>query len=74
MGIYNRPIAAWPGDVELLPHLLGVLKEGALDVEVAFGTSIAVATTTNRKQLSATTENEIRDMLQEMLHGRGTLK
>lgn len=74
MGLYYRPIAAWPGDVELLPHLLGVLKEGALDVEVAFGTPIEVTAATNRKQLSTEAESEIRHMLHNMLHGRDTLK
>lgn len=70
MGFYHRPIAAWPGDVELLPHLLGVLKEGALDAEVAFGTPIAVTSTSNRKVLSAATEGEIRTMMETMLRGR----
>ena len=71
MGVYNRPIAAWPGDVELLPHLLGVLKEGALDAEVAFGTPIEVTPGSNRKKLSAAAESDIRDMLEALLRGRG---
>ena len=70
MGHYNRPLAAWPGDVDLLPHLLGVLKEGALDVEISFGTPIDVTPATNRKILSAQAEGEIYDMLHRMLRRR----
>jgi len=70
MGHYNRPLAAWPGDVELMPHLLGVLKEGALDVEISFGTPVDVTTTTNRKILSAEAEGQIYHMLHKMLRRR----
>jgi 1-acyl-sn-glycerol-3-phosphate acyltransferase len=70
MGHYHRPIAAWPGDVELLPHLLGVIREGAIDVEVSFGEPIAVTPGTNRKQLSAQAESEMRQMLEDRLRGR----
>src|SRR5690606_1510882 len=34
MGRYHRPVAGWPGDVALGPHLLRVIRDGALDVEV----------------------------------------
>lgn len=70
MGHYHRPIAAWPGDVELLPHLIGVLETGALDVEVAFGQAIDVTPETNRKQLSQQAEEQIRDFLERLLRGR----
>lgn len=33
MGRYHRPIASWPGDVQLIPHLEGILREGAIDVQ-----------------------------------------
>jgi 1-acyl-sn-glycerol-3-phosphate acyltransferase len=69
MGHYHRPVAAWPGDVELMPHLIGVLETGALDAEVNFGPAITVTPSTNRKQLAQTAEDEIRRLLQEILHG-----
>lgn len=70
MGHYHRPVAAWPGDVELLPHLMGVLETGALDAEVSFGPSISVTSTTNRKQLAQSADEEIRRMLEDLLHRR----
>lgn len=68
MGHYHRPVAAWPGDVELLPHLMGVLETGALDAEVRFGPAIEVTPVTNRKQLAQSADDEIRRMLEELLH------
>lgn len=70
MGRYHRPIAAWPGDITLLPHLLGVLRAGAIDVDVSFGESIACTAQTNRKHLSAAVARQIRGMLSERLRGR----
>jgi lyso-ornithine lipid O-acyltransferase len=69
MGHYHRPIAAWPGDVEMLPHLLAVIREGAIDAEVSFGEAIDVTPATNRKLVSAETERQIRNMLQDRLRG-----
>ncbi|MFB9949935.1 lysophospholipid acyltransferase family protein [Rhizobium puerariae] len=70
MGRYHRPIAAWPGDIELGPHLLGVLKEGAIDVDVAFGETIDFRTGDNRKHLSQAVTSRIRRMLIRHLRDR----
>ena len=70
MGRYFRPIASWPGDVELLPHLKGILREGAIDVEVRFGEPMVVAAATDRKQLARVMECRTRALLQSALLGR----
>ncbi|MDK1384146.1 1-acyl-sn-glycerol-3-phosphate acyltransferase [Sinorhizobium sp. 8-89] len=70
MGRYNRPIAAWPGDTGLLPHLFGVLREGALDVDVDFGEAVDYDRHANRKDVSRTIEQRIRSMLSDRLRGR----
>jgi 1-acyl-sn-glycerol-3-phosphate acyltransferase len=70
MGRYHRPIAAWPGSVTLVPHLLRVLKEGALDVEVIFGEPVAFDATTDRKAIARRIEAEIRETLAAALRGR----
>ena len=36
MGRENRPLYAWYGDMELVPHLWEALKAGPLDVVVQF--------------------------------------
>lgn len=70
MGRYHRPIASWPGDVELMPHLKGILREGAVDVEVRFGEPVVVTATTDRKILARTMEARVRALLQSALLGR----
>ncbi len=70
MGRYHRPIAGWPGDVTLLPHLMGVLKAGALDVDVSFGETYDYRDGSNRKHLAAFVESRMRRMLLARLRGR----
>lgn len=70
MGRYHRPIAAWPGDITLLPHLKGILSAGALEVDVDFAEAIVFGPQSNRKILAADVTTTIRTMLSERLRGR----
>ena len=70
MGRYHRPIAAWPGDVALGPSLAGVLKEGAIDVDVCFGEAIRFTAESRRKDVARDCERSVRDMLNAQLRGR----
>jgi 1-acyl-sn-glycerol-3-phosphate acyltransferase len=69
MGRYHRPVAAWPGDVALGPHLLGVLREGALEVDVVFGEVIAFDATADRKATARRAESQVRAALAAALRG-----
>lgn len=70
MGRFHRPIAAWPGDITLLPHLKGILEAGALEVDVDFAEAVAFGPDGNRKGLAARVTQAIRAMLSERLRGR----
>lgn len=70
MGRYHRPLAGWPGDVELVPHLIDVVKCAALDAEVSFGEAVEYRSDSNRKDVSATIARRIRTMLNSRLRGR----
>lgn len=70
MGRYHRPLASWPGDIPLPSHLLGVLKEGAIDVDVTFGEVIDFTISSNRKTVSRDVEAAVRSMLNHKLRGR----
>ena len=70
MGRFHRPLAAWPGDIELLPHLMGVVREGAVDVDVDFGERVEYSRASNRKHVSREVESRIRAMLGARLRGR----
>jgi len=70
MGRYHRPLAAWPGDTELLPHLIDIVRCGAIDAEVSFGEAVEYRADTNRKEVSATIASRIRNLLNSRLRGR----
>lgn len=70
MGHYHRPVVAWPGDVPLLPHLLGILKTGAFDVDARFGDTVEVMVGTSRKYVSNFVKEQLREMLEKSLRSR----
>lgn len=69
MGRYHRTVAAWPGTIGLVPSLLGLLKAGAIDVDVSFGEAIPFRRGDNRKELSADATMSLRAMLNFSLRG-----
>lgn len=69
MGRYHRPIASWPGDISLGPHLLAVLREGALEVDVIFGEQLAFTGSSDRKATARQMEAGIRTTLADALNG-----
>jgi len=60
MGRETRPLFAWYGDMELLPHLWEALKAGPLDVVVEFHPPLTVDTAGGRKKIAALAETIIR--------------
>lgn len=70
LGFHGRPLAAWPGDVALMPHLLRFVREGAIDVEISFGQPIAFTAASDRKAVARTCERAVRAMLEAALYGR----
>lgn len=67
LGRFCRPLAAWPGDLDLLPHLSAFLREGAIDAVVVFGEPIAFTATSDRKSVARLCEDRVRDLLAEAL-------
>lgn len=72
MGRQHRPIAAWYGDDDLVPHLKGVLKAGPIDVDLVLGEPIHVGRAGGRKTATRLAEAQVRDMLGAALTGRRT--
>ena len=73
MGRQHRALAAWHGDISLVPHLLRVFRTGAIDVVVTFGTPVAVEASADRKGLAASLEDAVRRMNAAALTGRGEI-
>lgn len=63
----HRPHVAWIGEQTLLPHLIGLLREGAVDVEVRFGEAFVSDGSTHRKHAARRAETEVRAMMNEAL-------
>ena len=59
MGRENRPLYAWYGDMELVPHLWESLKAGPLDVVVEFHSPLSLDMM-DRKQLAKAAETLVR--------------
>jgi lyso-ornithine lipid O-acyltransferase len=73
MGRQHRAIAAWYGDISLLPHLARVIRTGAIDVVVTFGAPIAVEASADRKALALSLEEAVRRMNSAALAGRSEI-
>jgi lyso-ornithine lipid O-acyltransferase len=63
MGRLHRPLAAWIGDMDLVPHLASVLREGAIDVEVRFGAPVEFDPASDRKAVTRQMEGSVRKMV-----------
>jgi 1-acyl-sn-glycerol-3-phosphate acyltransferase len=69
MGRENRPLFAWYGDMEMVPHLWEALLAGPLDVVVQFHAPLSLESL-DRKALAARAEEIVRNGQSEALAGR----
>ncbi|MEJ1967917.1 MAG: lysophospholipid acyltransferase family protein [Rhizomicrobium sp.] len=60
MGRENRPLFAWYGDMELVPHLWEAVLTGPIDVIVEFHPPLSVDEAGGRKALAAAAEATVR--------------
>ncbi|RTL48324.1 MAG: 1-acyl-sn-glycerol-3-phosphate acyltransferase [Bradyrhizobiaceae bacterium] len=65
-----RDKVAWYGETELVPHLLGVIAQGAVDVTVTWGEPVAYGMNADRKQIARDAENAVRRMTAAALRGQ----
>ena len=62
MGRLHRMHAAWIGDRLLAPHIVQLLKEGAVDVELHFGEPVEFRPGSRRKALAREVERRVTDL------------
>lgn len=67
MGRRHRSHASWIGHQDLVPHLLALLPQGGLTLEVHFGEPVEFRRGGNRKETARTVEARVRGMLVEAL-------
>jgi len=66
-GRQHRPLVAWYGGMDLLPHLAGVMRRSAIDVTVAWGPALPCDLATDRKALAASLEATVRRLRADAL-------
>jgi 1-acyl-sn-glycerol-3-phosphate acyltransferase len=69
MGRENRPLFAWYGDMELVPHLWEALLTGPIEVVVEFHQPMTVDEVGGRKALAVRAERVIRQGQNRALQG-----
>ena len=69
LGRAGRVALSWIGDQDLVPHVAGLLKLGAVDVEVRFGEPVIFSAKSNRKEAARLVEARVRDMMRAALRG-----
>lgn len=69
VGLSGMPISrafrervSWYGDIDLIPHLIGVLRSGAIDVVASWGEPIAYGVSADRKEIARNAETAVRRM------------
>jgi len=70
LGRVRRPIFSWHGNMELLPHMLGVARIGPFEATLTFHAPTTIREMAGRKELSRYCEGVIRASLIEAVTGR----
>ena len=70
MGRQHRPIVAWYGDRDLLPHLREFLRRGAVDVTLSWGEPVEFEGGAERKTVVRSLEAVVRALTAAALRGR----
>jgi 1-acyl-sn-glycerol-3-phosphate acyltransferase len=70
MGRRNRPLVAWYGDLDFMPHIKEFIARGVIDAVVSYGEPIVSDGTTDRKALARQLEGAVRGLNAASLLGR----
>ena len=70
LGRQHRPLAAWYGDLDFMPHIKALIDRTALDAVVSYGEPLMAEGSMSRKQLTQALERTTRRLMAETLRGR----
>ncbi len=70
MGRQHRPLIAWYGDIDFMPHIKTLMDKGVIDAVVTFGEPITVDGTADRKAMTRQVEDAVRKITSATLRGR----
>src|SRR5690348_10891498 len=70
MGRQHRPLVAWYGDLDFLPHIKEFIGQGAVDAVVSYGEAVPTDIEVDRKAMTKRLESSVRCLLGSALRGR----
>ena len=70
MGRRYRPLIAWYGDLDFMPHIKTLMSTGAVDAVVTFGAPLTADGSTDRKVMAKSLEDTVRGLTAAALLGR----
>jgi lyso-ornithine lipid O-acyltransferase len=70
LGRQHRPLVAWYGDIDFVPHFKNFLARSAVDVVVTFGQPVPFDNGLDRKTVARTIEQRVRQLTAETLRER----
>jgi 1-acyl-sn-glycerol-3-phosphate acyltransferase len=73
MGRQHRPLVAWYGDLDFMPHIKALIARGGVDAVVSYGAHVVVgaaAADADRKAMTRTLEGAVRQLTTAALLGR----
>src|SRR5262245_50393194 len=70
MGRQHRPLVAWYGDLDFLPHVKAFIEQGAVDAVVSYGKAVPAGVEIDRKAMTKRLESSVRCLLASALRGR----
>ena len=73
MGRQHRPLAAWYGDLDFMPHIRAFIARGAIDAVLSYGEPFAADAAADRKALTKGLEGSVRRLTAATLRGRPEL-
>jgi 1-acyl-sn-glycerol-3-phosphate acyltransferase len=70
MGRQHRPLVAWYGDLDFMPHIKAFIARGAIDAVVSFGDPVPADGAADRKAMTKRLEDAVRRLTAATLRGR----
>jgi len=70
MGRVARTHVAWYGDMDMVSHVWGLLRQGPLDAQVRIGAPLRLENVRDRKKLAAISEAQVRRNFAELVTAR----
>ena len=70
MGRQHRPLVAWYGDLDFMPHIKEFIARGAVDAVVSYGEPVAADGSVDRKAMAKSLEGAVRRITAATLRGR----